>query len=90
MEKMNTATMITNMFVEEGMRQIKQGKTPSQAADIAEKKVKDAGWYIIDGKWKNIKKQKTVTPSQKKAFSNRSDEKGKLAKVLKTNLSRMA
>lgn len=72
-----TPTMITNIYVKAYTKVRESGGTKSDAIKVGAKAIRDAGYFLDKGKWKKAK------PSQKntKAFTNRSDENKKLAKV---------
>ncbi len=89
MEKMNTATMITNMFIKEAIRWDMKGYSKQEAYKKAKEKLFNAGWYLDkDGRWKNIKRGKK-TPEKTSMYKNRKDENKKLAMIAKSKL-RMA
>ena len=77
---MDTATMITNMFIDEWNRLEEMGKDEEACFQGAKLKVFRAGWYLDKGVWKNVKDRKKDKKTTS-MYKNRKDENKALAKI---------
>lgn len=80
MEKMDTATMITNIYVDACKKVMRVGGSKEEAKKAGRDAVFKAGYYLKNGKWIRGRGEVKKTP----AFKNRADENKALASMIKS------